>query len=100
MNSQRDHKIENVQQIYREQDIHPPCTDEEVCSAILNGDCFIRATHSYTKVERIQDPNLKNHANILANHLCMSLAKKRNYLLNDLRMQNSIQTIPLNSTLV
>jgi hypothetical protein len=80
-------KRDAIKSAYEREKLKPPQTHTELCSAILNGDCYIRTARrgdgrgaSFVKLE---DPSNKTSTNLLCNLLCAKLAKERESLLDD-----------------
>ena len=84
----RSNKVEILKQLYAEEKLPPPNTDQEICSAILNGDCFISSTQlsplqMLADIVRISNPDLIYRSNMVASLLCISLVKERDFILNN-----------------
>lgn len=91
LHKHRQLKMKTLSDLYQEAGISPPTTDMEICSAVLNGDCYIGSdtgdscigSHA-ARVKTIQCPKLITRANLICNLLCKKLARERDLYFNTL----------------
>ena len=93
----RNSKVTTLQDMYRDDGKPPPSSDREVCSAILNGSCYLKDAYPINHNNRvinkrnlainaiyIEDSNIIYRANSLCNSICYMISIRRDTLLNTL----------------
>ena len=87
LQSHRSSRLINLQKFYTDEGKEPPCSEEEIYSAVINGDCYATTTSILTTtitLEKNQD-----EAQNLCSALCLKLYKERDYIINDRLMERN-----------
>ena len=86
----RSGKINHISEIYTKESLPPPVTDTEICSALLNGDAYIRTVRQGNMKDieglltiRLERKDNINSANLQSNLYCAKMAKERELLINN-----------------
>ena len=82
--------IERIQVTYKEEGLTEPTTIGEICSAVLNGDCYISSIPRETGVISLKEASNIKKINGICNILCKRLAKERDWMLNNILIDSSL----------
>ena len=87
LQAHRSSRLANLQEFYLDEEKEPPRSDEEVYSAVINGDCYATTTSTLTTTITLE----KNHdeAQNLCSALCLKLYKERDYIINERIMERN-----------
>ena len=89
LQNNREQKIQQIRNIYVENGLPPPETEPEICSAILNGNSYIRSINDHVQnksmIVRIMNPDSVMKINLLCNLICGKIARERSYKLQTIQ---------------